>query len=113
MSRDPYNEVKRYVLQCIAILTTSDVETNLSHTKDLWQSYSRISSAGQYITDIEETRNELRSTLEALEADLEDLDESVRAVEGAGSRWGMDDNEISRRRGFVERVKSEVKVCAR
>jgi hypothetical protein len=42
---------------------------------------------------------------------LEDLDESVRAVEGAGSRWGMDDTEIKRRRGFVERVQREVKVC--
>jgi hypothetical protein len=42
---------------------------------------------------------------------LEDLDESVRAVEGAGSRWGMDDTEIKRRRGFVERVRREVKVC--
>jgi syntaxin 6 len=89
---------------------TSDVETNLSHTKDLLQSYSRISSTSNS-HDIEETKNELRSTLEALEADLEDLDESVRAVEGAGSRWGMDDREVNRRRGFVERVKREVKVC--
>lgn len=82
----------------------------MSHTKDLLQTYSRISSSGSYSYDVEETRAELRSTLEALEADLEDLDESVRAVEGAGSRWGMDDTEITRRRGFVERVKKEVKV---
>jgi hypothetical protein len=41
---------------------------------------------------------------------LEDLDESVRAVENAGSRWGMDDGEVIRRRGFVERVTREVKV---
>jgi hypothetical protein len=87
-----------------------DVESNLTHTKDLLQSYSRINGSGSSSSDIEETRAELRATLEALEADLEDLDESVRAVEGAGSRWGMDDQEIGRRRGFVERVKKEVKV---
>jgi hypothetical protein len=89
-----------------------DVESNLTHTKDLLQSYSRINSSGSSSTDVEETRAELRATLEALEADLEDLDESVRAVEGAGSRWGMDDQEIGRRRGFVERVKKEVKVSS-
>jgi len=87
-----------------------DVESNLNHTKDLLQSYSRITSSGSSSLDVEETRAELRATLEALEADLEDLDESVRAVEGAGSRWGMGDQEIGRRRGFVERVKKEVKV---
>jgi hypothetical protein len=89
---------------------TRDVESNLSHTKDLLQSYSRIASSGSSSSDVEETRAELRATLEALEADLEDLDESVRAIEGAGSRWGMDDQEIVRRRGFVERVKKEVRV---
>jgi chromosome segregation ATPase len=88
-----------------------DVESNLSHTKDLLQSYSRISSSSSRSADVEETRAELRSTLEALEADLEDLNESVRAVEEAGSRWGMDEQEVKRRRGFVERVKREVKVC--
>lgn len=88
------------------------MEANLTHTKDLLQSYSRINTSGPSSADIEETRAELRATLEALEADLEDLDESVRAIEGAGSRWGMDDQEIGRRRGFVERVKKEVRVCS-
>ena len=91
----------------------SDVESNLTHTKDLLQSYSRINGSGSSSADVQETKAELRVTLEALEADLEDLDESVRAIEGAGSRWGMDDQEIGRRRGFVERVKKEVKVCSR
>jgi hypothetical protein len=89
----------------------SDVEANLTHTKDLWLSYSRLASGSKgYTPDIEETKAELRSTLEALEADLEDLDESVRAVEEAGSRWGMDDGEVTRRRGFVQRVTKEVNV---
>ena len=48
--------------------------------------------------------------MDALEADLEDLEESVRAVEDAGSRWGMEEGEVSRRRRFVERVKGEVDV---
>lgn len=43
-----------------------------------------------------------------LEADLEDLDESVRVVESAGDRWGLGDEEIRKRRSFVERVKNDV-----
>jgi syntaxin 6 len=41
---------------------------------------------------------------------LEDLDESVRVVESTGDRWGIGPDEVSRRRGFVERVKKEVRV---
>lgn len=90
----------------------SDVESNLSHTQSLLQSYSRLtSSSSSHTPQVEEARAELRSTLESLEADLEDLDESVRAVEEAGDRWGMDDSEVTRRRKFVERVKGEVSVC--
>ncbi len=45
-----------------------------------------------------------------LEADLEDLEESVRVVEGTGERWGIEVGEVGRRRAFVERVKGEVRV---
>lgn len=48
-----------------------------------------------------------------LEADLEDLEESVRVVEETGERWGIEVGEVQRRRGFVERVKGEVRVGRR
>lgn len=58
-----------------------------------------------------EARKELQGTLALLEADLEDLEESVRAVEQTGDRWGIEEHEVRRRRQFVERIKAEVRVC--
>ncbi len=57
-----------------------------------------------------EARKELQGTLALLEADLEDLEESVRAVEQTGDRWGIEEHEVRRRRQFVERIKTEVRV---
>lgn len=57
---------------------------------------------------LRELENELRGTLSLLEADLEDLEESVHIVEASGDRWGLGDDEVRKRRGFVERVKRDV-----
>ncbi|RSH90290.1 hypothetical protein EHS25_001624 [Saitozyma podzolica] len=98
MSRDPYIDVKR------------EVEQTLSATHNLLASYERIASTSSSTSSaVSEARDELRGTLALLEADLEDLDESVRVVESTGDRWGIAPDEVSRRRGFVERVKKEVR----
>ena len=36
------------------------------------------------------------------------MEESVHVVESAGDRWGLGDDEIRKRRTFVERVKRDV-----
>jgi t-SNARE syntaxin family protein len=41
-------------------------------------------------------------------ADLDDLDDSVTAVESNPSRYGLAVEEVRRRRGFVEQVKDQV-----
>lgn len=48
-----------------------------------------------------------------LETDVEDLEESVRAVEDMGERWGLGANEVHKRRDFIQRVKREVEVGQR
>ena len=92
-------------------MVSSEVEQNLSTTHSLLDSYDRLasnstSSSSTFI----EAQEELRGTLALLEADLEDLEESVRAVESTGDRWGIDEGEVKKRRGFVEGVKAEVRV---
>jgi hypothetical protein len=91
--------------------THSEVEQTLSATHNLLASYECIASTSSSTSSaVSEARDELRGTLALLEADLEDLDESVRVVESTGDRWGIAPDEVSRRRGFVERVKKEVRV---
>lgn len=51
---------------------------------------------------------EIRETISLLEADIEDLEETVRAVESVGDRWGIPEGEKRARRQFVDRVKREV-----
>ncbi|ORY26857.1 t-SNARE [Naematelia encephala] len=89
MSRDPYEDVKR------------EVEHNLSTTNTLYETYRR--------TPDQSTLDELKNTVQLLQGDIEDLEESVRAVETIGDRWGIGAQEISRRRAFVERVKADVR----
>ena len=55
-------------------------------------------------------RDELKGTLASLDADLEDLDESVRVVENVGGMYGIDEEEIRSRRKFVKEVKQKVEV---
>jgi hypothetical protein len=57
-----------------------------------------------------EARDELKGNVGLLEADLEDLEESVRVVEEMGGRWGIDEKEVQARRGFVQSVRREIQV---
>jgi len=55
-------------------------------------------------------RNELKATLASLEADLEDLDESVKIVESTDARmFGLDDAEVQKRRRYVGYVRTEIR----
>jgi len=55
-------------------------------------------------------RDELKGTLAALDADIEDLEESVRVVETVGGMYGLEEEEIRGRRKFVKGVKERVEV---
>jgi len=58
-------------------------------------------------------RNELKGMLTALEADLEDLEESVKIVESTDARlFGLEDGEVKERRRYVAYVRGEIEVCS-
>ncbi|KAF9480585.1 hypothetical protein BDN70DRAFT_877419 [Pholiota conissans] len=98
MSVDPYHAVQQ------------EIQTSLQTAAQLQSSFLRIRSMAR--TDSEElmwARNEFKATLAALEADLEDLEESVKIVESTDARmFGLDDAEVQKRRRYVGHVRQEI-----
>ncbi|KAK4047980.1 hypothetical protein OIV83_005014 [Microbotryomycetes sp. JL201] len=99
-SADPYYEVK------------SEVEATLQSLETLYSSYTRLqrSSTSQTSQEVQWALDEVKATLSAIEGDLEELDESVAAVEepGVAHRLGITNQQVKQRRQFVDRVKQQV-----
>lgn len=95
---DPYHAVQQ------------EIQTSLQTASQLRSSYLRIRNMAK--EDSEElmwARNEFKATLAALEADLEDLEESVKIVESTDARmFGLDDAEVQSRRRYVTHVRKEI-----
>lgn len=84
--------------------------STLNTTRSLFSSYLRIRSLASSASspELAQARSELESTLHDLSTDLQDLVDSVRAVEGDPFRYGIDTAEVGRRRKLVEDVGTEV-----
>ncbi|KAH8113940.1 syntaxin 6, N-terminal-domain-containing protein [Phellopilus nigrolimitatus] len=108
MSTDPYHVVQ------------AEMQGTLASAGTLLSSFRRIrgmaaSSSGAGLgaeresEELAYARSELKATLSALEADLEDLEESVRVVETTGPRYfGLDDSEVQTRRRYVRDVRRDL-----
>ncbi|KAK5105859.1 hypothetical protein LTR62_001946 [Meristemomyces frigidus] len=99
MSQDPFLEAQ------------ADILTLLQQSRPLLQSYLRIRSSASSgnSPELAEARRELESTLTDLTTDLQDLVDSVKAVEeGDPSRYGLTRTEVQRRRKLVDDVASEL-----
>jgi DNA-directed RNA polymerase alpha subunit len=94
----------------------SEVQSSLQTATTLNDSYLRIlktlpPSSHSTSEELSWARDELKATLAALEADVDELDESVRVVESAGNRlFGIEDEEVKVRRAFVAKVKNDIRV---
>lgn len=88
----------------------SDILALLEQSRPLLSSYLRIRSSASSANSPElvEARQELESTLTDLSTDLQDLVDSVKAVEHDPHRYGLDVPEVNRRRKLVEDVGKEV-----
>ncbi|KAF4583356.1 hypothetical protein EYR38_002106 [Pleurotus pulmonarius] len=98
-SEDPYNAVQE------------EIENSLQAARTLCSSYVRIRGYAS-AEEEKEAREELQTSLDLLEVDLDDLDESVRIVETAeGARsFGLSDAEVQERRQYVRKVKKEIEL---
>ncbi|KAJ3799943.1 syntaxin 6, N-terminal-domain-containing protein [Lentinula aff. detonsa] len=98
MATDPYHAVQQ------------EIQTSLQTAGQLRASYVRIKNMAR--EDSEElgwARSELKATLAALEADLEDLEDSVKIVENTGPRmFGLEESEVQERKRYVAYVRKEV-----
>ena len=97
-----------------------EISTSVSVLRSLLSSYDRIRSLSPSQTSLELTqaRSELESNAQDLCADLQDLIESLKAVEGDPFRYGLDIVEVGRRRELVQdqgrevdAVIRELKIC--
>lgn len=88
----------------------TDLLSLLHQTRPLLTSYLRIrsSASSSNSPELVEAREELSQNLTDLTTDLQDLHDSVRAVEGDPYKYGLDVAEVSRRRQLVEEVGREV-----
>ncbi|KAJ5343998.1 hypothetical protein MYU51_002015 [Penicillium brevicompactum] len=88
----------------------ADVVSTLQTSRPLFSSYIRIRSLAKSPSnpELKQARSELESTLTELTADLNDLVESVRAIEQDPYRYGLELEEVQRRRKLVDEVGDEV-----
>ncbi|KAL2363469.1 hypothetical protein RJZ56_003639 [Blastomyces dermatitidis] len=88
----------------------ADVLSALNDIRPLFSSYLRIRSLATSPSspELQQARAELETTLRQLSADLEDLVESVRVVEKDPYRYGLELEEVGRRRQLVEDVGREI-----
>ncbi|KAB8360725.1 hypothetical protein FH972_024461 [Carpinus fangiana] len=98
MEQDPFSTAERDILALLA------------STRPLLSSYLRIRSTSSTHTspELTESRQDLESALSDLSNDLQDLVDSVRAVEGDPYKYGLDVDEVGRRRELVADVGREV-----
>lgn len=76
------------------------------------QNRSTSSTSGQQSIE-QEAKEDFETQLQTLEADVDDLEASVEAVEESGDRWGIQIEEVRRRRAFLNQVKREVQVSGK
>ncbi|KAL8707329.1 MAG: hypothetical protein Q9225_007775 [Loekoesia sp. 1 TL-2023] len=88
----------------------ADLLSTLNTTRSLFSSYLRIRSLASSASspELAQARSELESNLHDLSSDLQDLVDSVKAVESDPFRYGIDIDEVGRRRRLVEEVGGEV-----
>jgi len=88
----------------------ADVLAALDTSRPLFKSYLRIRSSASSAAspELREARSELEQTLADLSQDLADLAESVKAVEVDPYRFGLEIDEVERRRRLVQDVGSEI-----
>lgn len=104
MAADPYFEVKAEVES--ALLTASSLHGSYLRILRTLPSASHTSSE-----ELSYALSELKATLSSLEADVEELDEAVGALEAdasLASRLGVGRDEVGKRRAWVEDVKRQV-----
>ena len=89
------------------LLVKSEVESSLQAASTLHSTFKRVIAAPSSSEELVRSRDELRGALTALEADVDELQQSVDVVV-RDPRFGLGELEVDRRRAFVRRIQGEV-----
>lgn len=96
-------------------LNHREISESVSALRSLILSYERIRSLSrsQASPELTQARSELDSHVQGLSADLRDLVDSVKVVEGDPFKYGLDTAEVGRRRELVQERSREVEDVVR
>ncbi|KAH8805964.1 syntaxin 6 [Xylogone sp. PMI_703] len=88
----------------------ADVLSQLASTRSLFNSYLRIRSLSTSATspELKSARSDLQWALSSLAEDLSDLEDSVKAIEADPYKYGLEVEEVVRRKRLVDEVGGEV-----
>ena len=102
--------MKAFEIHANCQLPHRDVLSSLQAARPLFSSFLRIRSLAksQSNPELNQARSELESTLTDVSADLQDLVDSVRAIEHDPYRYGLELEEVYRRRKLVDDVGAEI-----
>lgn len=91
-----------------------DVEASLSNATALFDSWKRIYNtvSSPSSEELAWTADDLTAALEAISQDLEDLEESVSAVQANPEKFKVTSSEIQARNNFISRTRSAVREMA-
>lgn len=101
---DPFQVVHKSVLTGILKLKLqcSEVEKSLQSIQTLFGKFQAQQKARASQPQLKHTLDEIQSSLKTIEWDIQDLEETVRIVESNPARFKLTQQEVSRRRAFVE-----------
>ena len=94
------------------IMVRDAVSKSLIETEDIFNRWKDIHSK-PYLGSVQELgqlTKQLRERLKGVEWDLEDLDETVKVVESNPERYRVETEELNRRKGFILKSSTRVKV---
>lgn len=93
---DPFDQARR------------DVQAQLQNIRTLFSSYLRIRSTAPSSIEVHHAMDDLHNAIGELGFDLEDLGESIQAVEQDPASFGIDRIEVSERRRFLGEIQGEI-----
>ena len=84
------------------------------YEQDIRQALLKAKNLANKVDSDPDAKSSLKSTIDSLNQDLQDVKESIRIVEQSdAARFGIDPSELQRRHTFVRESEATIQVCLR
>ncbi|KAI7896451.1 t-SNARE [Mucor mucedo] len=97
------------------LIVKSQVEDSLSNAYNLFESWKRIQQtvSSPKNQELLWTADELHSTLEAIEQDIEDLQEALQAAQSNPSQFNLTAKDLNARKKFLDNSRNSIQTIRR